>query len=148
MEKKTKELVPSKLKLPADKASQQQQQLKDPGSPKTKNHFIVGIGALAGGLESLEKFFRHMPPESGIAFVVVQHLDPTRHSSMLEIMSRFTNMTVHTAADRMIVSPNTVYLIPPNKNIGIQEGKLYLEEPSQHHGLSPRGFLPAFPGQR
>ena len=76
-----------------------------------------------------------MPADSGMAFVVVQHLDPTRHSSMPEIMSRLTSMKVQVAEDGMKVAPNTIYLIPPNKNMGIQEGALYLQEPSQPHGL-------------
>ena len=106
-----------------------------PAHRKRRLFSIVGIGASAGGLESLEQFFRHMPPDSGMAFVVVQHLDPTRHSSMPEIMSRLTSMTVHAAADGMKVVPNTIYLIPPNKNMGIQEGALFLQEPTQPHGL-------------
>ena len=133
MEKKSKELKTSKRKLPAGKASQPQ--LEDSGSQKEKNFYIVGIGASAGGLESLEQFFRHMPPESGMAFIIVQHLDPTRHSSMPEIMSRLTSMKVHVAKDGMKVAPDAIYLIPPNKNMGIQEGVLYLQEPSQPHGL-------------
>jgi two-component system, chemotaxis family, CheB/CheR fusion protein len=133
MEKKTKEIKTSKKKLTTGKASQLQSEDISPLQEKTFS--IVGIGASAGGLESLEQFFRHTPPDSGLAFVVVQHLDPTRHSSMPEIMSRLTSMTVHAAADGMKVVPNTIYLIPPNKNMGIQEGALFLQDPTQLHGL-------------
>ncbi|MBI4296057.1 MAG: PAS domain S-box protein [Chloroflexi bacterium] len=96
---------------------------------------IVGIGASAGGLEALEQFFTHVPSDSGMAFVIVQHLDPTRHSSMPEILSRLTKMTVHTATDAMKIEPNSVYLIPPDKNMGIQDDALYLHEVGQPRGL-------------
>ncbi len=70
-----------------------------------------------------------------MAFVVVQHLDPSRHSSMPEILSRLTRMPVHVAGDGMKVQPNTVYLIPPDKNVGIEAGSLYLRELMQPRGL-------------
>jgi two-component system CheB/CheR fusion protein len=102
-----------------------------------QNHefHIVGIGASAGGLEALEQFFKNMPLESHLAFIVVQHLDPLRHSSMPEIMSRLTKMTVHVAEDGLQVEPGSVYLIPPNKNLGIRNGALYLEEQAEPRGL-------------
>ncbi|MBI2852494.1 MAG: chemotaxis protein CheB [Chloroflexi bacterium] len=96
---------------------------------------IVGIGASAGGLEAIEQFFKKMPPDSGMAFVIVQHLDPARHSSMPEIMSRLTKMPVRMAADGMKVEPNSIYLIPPDKNMGTQDDALYLEEIKESRGL-------------
>ena len=107
---------------------------RPPASPK-KGFHVVGIGASAGGLEALEQFFNHMPPDSGMAFVVVQHLDPARHSSMPEIMSRLTKMPVNVATDGMKVTPNSVYLIPPNKAVGIDKGALFLRDPAEPHGL-------------
>ncbi len=82
-----------------------------------------------------------MPPDAGIAFVIVQHLDPTAHSSMPEILSRFTKMPVHVATDGVKVGPNSVYLIPPNKGMGIQSGALYSAgtEEEQHCQPSHRG---------
>jgi two-component system CheB/CheR fusion protein len=133
MEKDKNELKTGNRKLPAAKASQSQ--LENSASHKENGFYIVGIGASAGGLESLEQFFHHMPADSGMAFVVVQHLDPTRRSSMPEIMSRLTSMKVQVAEDGMKVAPNSIYLIPPNKNMGIQGDVLYLQEPSQPHGL-------------
>ena len=91
---------------------------------KGKAFHIVGIGASAGGLEAIEQFFKKMPPDSGMAFVIVQHLDPARHSSMPEIMSRLTKMPVHVATDGMKVAPDSIYLIPPDKNMGIRERRL------------------------
>ena len=110
---------------------------------------IVGIGASAGGLEALEQFFKNMPPDSGMAFVVVQHLDPTRKSSMPEILSRFTKMPVYLAAEGMKVEANSIYLIPPDKYMGITKGSLYLEELADARGMrAAGGFLPALFGKR
>ena len=104
-------------------------------SLNTRIFRIVGIGASAGGLEALEQLSTHMPPDSGMAFVVIQHLDPTRHSSMPEIMSRFTRMPVHVATDGMKIEPDNVYLNPPDKNMGVQDGALFLQEVEQPRGL-------------
>ncbi|MBI2859266.1 MAG: PAS domain-containing protein, partial [Chloroflexi bacterium] len=109
---------------------------EDAVSPPQEQPFhIVGIGASAGGLEAIEQFFSHMPPDSGMAFVIVQHLDPARHSSMPEIMSRLTKMPVYMASDGMKVAPDSIYLIPPDRNMGIQDGALYLQEVAQPRGL-------------
>jgi two-component system CheB/CheR fusion protein len=96
---------------------------------------IIGIGASAGGLEALEKFFTYMSSDSGMAFVIVQHLYPAQHSSMPEILSRFSKMPIQVATDGMQVEPDSIYLIPPNKNMGIEKGALYLQEPVQTPGL-------------
>jgi two-component system CheB/CheR fusion protein len=80
-------------------------------------HFVVGVGASAGGLKSLEKLLRSISPNSQSAFVVVQHMAPDAESSMDEILSRFTSMKVVSAEQEMILSPNTIYLIPPAKEI-------------------------------
>jgi two-component system CheB/CheR fusion protein len=105
-------------------------------SPIKEGSFrIVGIGASAGGLEALEQFFSNMPSDKGIAFVIVQHLDPTGHSSMPQILSRFTKMPVRVAEDGMRVEPNSIYLLPPNRSMGIEEGTLYLREPTRPPGL-------------
>ncbi|MBF0328784.1 MAG: PAS domain-containing protein [Nitrospirae bacterium] len=89
---------------------------------------IVGIGASAGGLDALERFFRNMPSDSGLAFVVVQHLSPNYKSLMVELLSKHTAMNVYRAEDGMPVEANTTYLIPPKKNLTIFHGKLYLTD--------------------
>src|SRR5207247_1737201 len=76
---------------------------------------VVGIGASAGGLEALEHFLSHVPRNSGMAFVIVQHLDPTREGIMPELLQRATGMKVIQVKDRMKVQPDCVYVIPPNK---------------------------------
>jgi two-component system CheB/CheR fusion protein len=118
----------SKLKA-SRKSSPTAHKLKKNGFP------IIGIGASAGGLEAYERFFSQMPPDSGMAFVIVQHLDPARHSSVPDILTRFTRMSIHEATNDMRVEPNSIYLIPPNKSMGIQNGALYLQEPAQPPGL-------------
>lgn len=87
---------------------------------------IVGIGASAGGLKALEQFFTHMPPDSGLAFVLIQHLSPDYKSMMAELLSKYTAMPVTQAAEGMEVEPNHVYLIPPKVNLTIENNVLHL----------------------
>ncbi|MDY0268864.1 chemotaxis protein CheB [Trichloromonas sp.] len=96
---------------------------------------IAGLGASAGGLEALEQFLRHVPEDSGMAFVVVQHLDPTHKGIMAELLQRATGMEVFQVRDRMKVKPNCVYVIPPNKDMSILHGALHLFEPTAPRGL-------------
>ncbi|MEM9020361.1 MAG: chemotaxis protein CheB [Planctomycetota bacterium] len=87
---------------------------------------IVGIGASAGGLEPLEKFFSAAPPDTGMAYVVVQHLSPDYPSLMAELLARHTKMTILRVEDGMNVQPDTVYLIPPRVNIIVKDRILRL----------------------
>jgi chemotaxis response regulator CheB len=87
---------------------------------------IVGIGASAGGLEALEIFLANVPENSGMAFVIVQHLDPTHKGIMVELLQRGTSMKVFQIKDRMRVEANCVYVIPPNKDLSILHGVLNL----------------------
>jgi two-component system, chemotaxis family, CheB/CheR fusion protein len=93
-----------------------------------KDFCVVGIGASAGGLEAIEAFFTNVPVDSGLAFVIVQHLSPDYKSLMPEILIKRTSLPVHTAEDGMIVSPNNVYLIPRKMNMKIFHAKLHLTE--------------------
>ena len=93
--------------------------------------YIVGIGASAGGLEAFEKFFQHMPNNSGMAFVLVPHLDPTHVSLMPELIQKKTDMPVHQVTDGTRVMPDTVYIVPPNHELAILHGTLHLMEPSK-----------------
>ena len=114
-------------KLKAEKPTRKQ---KDSSVPETKGIFpIVGIGASAGGLEAFEKFFTNMPPDTGMAFVLVQHLDPTHKSILSELIERYTSMRVVEVEDGIMVEPNSVFVIPPNRYMGILHGKLHLLEP-------------------
>ena len=96
---------------------------------------IVGIGASAGGLEALELFLANVPADSGMAFVIVQHLDPTSKGLLVELLQRSTNMQVFQVKDRMRLKPGCVYVIPPNKDMSILHGVLHLLVP-----LKPRGL--------
>ena len=96
---------------------------------------IVGIGASAGGLEALVQFLEQVPAASGMAYVVVQHLDPTRKGMMPELLQRATTMKVAQVKDRMRVRPNCVYVIPPNSEMSILHGVLHLLAPVAARGL-------------
>jgi len=96
---------------------------------------IVGIGASAGGLEALEQFLSNVPENSGMAYVVIQHMDPTQKGMLPELLQRITKMKVFQVKDRMAVKSNCVYVIPPNKSMSIFKGALYLFEPIEARGL-------------
>ncbi len=98
--------------------------------------YIVGVGASAGGLESLEQMFRHMPPDSGMAFVVIQHLSPDFKSFMDELLSRQTDIPVCRAEHEMEVQPNHIYLIPPRKDMIVSGGKLLLTDKDPKQALT------------
>ncbi len=112
--------------------------LKDSISAKVnqkKAFHIVGMGGSAGSLEAFEEFFRNMPADSGMAFVLVSHLDPTHKGVMPELLQRVTSMKVHQVRDGMKVQPNHVYVIPPNKDMSLMHGTLQLLKPSMPRGL-------------
>ncbi|MEJ2717488.1 MAG: chemotaxis protein CheB, partial [Deltaproteobacteria bacterium] len=96
---------------------------------------IVAIGASAGGLEAFEEFFSHMPSDSGIAFVLIQHLDPSHKSMLAELVSRFTQMDVVEIEEGMKVEPNRVHVIPPNYYLAIFHGRLQLFDASEVPGI-------------
>ncbi|HEV8458110.1 MAG TPA: chemotaxis protein CheB, partial [Methylomirabilota bacterium] len=97
---------------------------------------VVGIGASAGGIEAVKQVLQALPVDTGMAFVLVQHLDPTHASMLTEILSRATSMPVSEVTDQMAVEPNHVYVIPPGMNMAISQGTLRLspreEIPGQH----------------
>lgn len=89
---------------------------------------IVGIGASAGGLDPLETFFKNMPSNSGMAFVVVQHLSPDFKSQMEQLLSRKTRMQIHRVEDGVVIEPDNIYLIPPKKMMAVVNGRLLLTD--------------------
>jgi two-component system CheB/CheR fusion protein len=96
---------------------------------------IVGIGASAGGLTALEQFLSHVPPQSGMALVVVQHRDPHSEGMLVELLQRHTPMPVVQALDQMPVEPDHVYVIPPGWDLSLLHGVLHLFEPTEARGL-------------
>ena len=91
---------------------------------------IVAIGASAGGLEAYRSFFSHMPPDHGMAFVLVQHLAPDSHSMLAELVGRSTHMEVVQAADGDPVEAGHVYVIPPDATLTIEAGVLQVQSPA------------------
>jgi two-component system, chemotaxis family, CheB/CheR fusion protein len=98
--------------------------------------YVVGVGASAGGLEALERFFANVPIDSGMAFVVVQHLSPDFKSVMDELLARHTALAIHPVEDGMLVEANHVYLIPPKKEMIISGGRLLLSERDRQQELT------------
>ena len=97
---------------------------------------VVGIGASAGGLKPIEEFFDNMPVDSGMSFVVVQHLSPDFKSLMDELLARHTKMAIHKVSDGVKIEPNSIYLIPPKKSMKMSEGRLLLTDKDKAPGLS------------
>ena len=95
---------------------------------------VVGIGASAGGVEALREFFAATVPDSGMAYVVIQHLSPEHQSLMAEILSRCTSMPVQQIEDGMRVEPDHVYVIRPGFTVTLQDGALHLGEPVEKQG--------------
>ncbi|RPJ05750.1 MAG: hypothetical protein EHM36_07870, partial [Deltaproteobacteria bacterium] len=94
--------------------------------PMAKSLTIVGIGASAGGLEAFTQLLRNLPANTGMAFVLVQHLDPKHESMLTQLLSRRTKMPVNEAKDGMAVEPDHIYIIPPNRDMTISRGVLGL----------------------
>jgi two-component system CheB/CheR fusion protein len=132
--KRTRKIVPAKTKgakrppvksvpPPAMTAPSSVETVTSPG------FLIVGIGASAGGLEAMEEFFRHIPPDSGMAFVVVSHQHAGHVSLLPSLLGKCTAMPVVEAADRAPVQPNRVYIAPGGTNVAILHGVLHFMEP-------------------
>jgi two-component system, chemotaxis family, CheB/CheR fusion protein len=100
---------------------------------------IVGIGASAGGLEAFTSFLEGLPLDTGMGFVLVQHLDPEHESALTQLLARVTSLPVDEAAHALRVEPNHVYVIPPNTNLGIADGVLTLaprpKTRTPHHSI-------------
>jgi two-component system, chemotaxis family, CheB/CheR fusion protein len=100
----------------------------------TPDFVIAALGASAGGLEPLETFFRHMPSDAGIAFVIIQHLAPDHPTALPQLLARHTGMAVEQAKDNTRVAPNRVYVIPPNAALTIEMSRLRVTAPAEARG--------------
>jgi two-component system, chemotaxis family, CheB/CheR fusion protein len=98
--------------------------------------FVAGIGASAGGLESLERFFRSIPLDSGVAYIVVQHLSADHKSLMEELLRRFTRVPVSDARDGEEIVPNHIYLLPPGKELEMRGNRLAIFDRDAERALS------------
>lgn len=101
---------------------------------QTLPFLVVGMGASAGGLEAFEKFFAHMPANSGLAFVLVPHLDAVHKSSMVDLLRRYTAMKVAEITDDMKLAPDQVFVIPPNASLTMERGRLRVTTPRTEPG--------------
>ncbi|WP_242049136.1 chemotaxis protein CheB [Aulosira sp. FACHB-615] len=107
---------------------------------KSNNLFpIVGIAASAGGLEAFTQLLSHLPIDTGMAFVLIQHLDPNQKSLLTEILAKTTQMPVCEVQNGMLVEPNQVYVIPPNRKMTLLKGVLQLAPREKIHGK----YMPA-----
>ncbi|KOR29741.1 chemotaxis protein CheR, partial [Achromatium sp. WMS2] len=98
--------------------------------------YYVAVGASAGGLEAIEAFFKHMPLDTGLAFILVQHLSPDYKSLMPELLENRTEIPVFRAENNMQVLANHIYLITPRKNLTIFHGRLLLQDQERSGGLN------------
>src|SRR6266516_1896403 len=118
---------------PGDKPPSSRQSRRDSkGHPVTSSRQtavrfpIVGIGASAGGLEACTHLLQHLPPDTGMGFVLVEHLDPGHASALAQLLARATQMPVREVSNNMPVQPNHLYVIPPNTTMAIAHGSLKL----------------------
>lgn len=109
---------------------------------KMTDHYIVCIGASAGGMEAIHDLFDHLPQDTGFSFIVIQHLSSDHKSLMAELLSKHTNMKVVEARDQTPVEPDSVYVIPNNRNITIRNRTLLLSGKEQ--GRSPNMAIDIF----
>jgi two-component system, chemotaxis family, CheB/CheR fusion protein len=113
------------------------------GPPRGTGEFsVVGIGASAGGLEACRKLVDALPADNGMAFILIQHLDPTHESMMVDLLAGHTSMTVRQATDGMILEREHFYIIPPGAYLSVGNGALHLSQPQARHGARlPFDFL-------
>lgn len=98
--------------------------------------YVVGVGASAGGLEPLEELFHHMPVDTGLAFIVLQHFSPDFASHMDELLARKTTMSIRLVVDAMAIEPNTIYLVPAKSDVMVSGGRLLLTDKDPQRGFN------------
>jgi two-component system CheB/CheR fusion protein len=115
--------------------------MRDP--PRGPEDFlVVGIGASVGDLDAARKFVKALPPNNGMAFILVQHLDPIHESMMADLLAGYTSMKVRQAENGMRLERDHLYVIPPGTYLSVANGALRLSEPHAHHGARlPIDFL-------
>jgi len=127
---------------PARRAASSGVSANQRSATRAANFPVVGIGASAGGLDACKRFIAALPPETGMAFILIQHLDPTHESMMVELLAAHTAMTVVQAAEGMPVEREHLYVIPPGKYLSVGDGVLHLLPPQARHGARlPFDFL-------
>ena len=104
---------------------------------QTENLIVVGVGASAGGLEAFSELLRHLPPNTGMAFVLVQHLDPHHQSALSDLLAGKTQMRVLQVQNDMHILRDHVYVIPPNAQMRVRKHALTLESRPTQDGFKP-----------
>lgn len=94
---------------------------------------VVCVGGSAGGLDAYERLLRHLPADMGVAIVIVNHLRVVS-TALHEILPRFTKMPVELISDRLLILPNRVFIIPPNRDLHVQDGEFVLKPISKPRG--------------
>jgi len=123
------------------RAARTQRPLRTSGFPAGEFP-IVGLGASAGGLDACKKFLDALPAGAGMAFILVQHLDPAHESLMVSLLAAHTSMTVRQAEEGMAIEPDHLYVIPPASYLSVGDGVLRLSPPGARHGMRlPFDFL-------
>ena len=127
----------------ASRPSTNSRELAARGPPIDSQDFpVVGIGASAGGLDACRKLVGALAPGNGMAFVLIQHLDPTHESMMVDLLADHTSMTVRQATEGMLIERDHIYVIPPGTYLSIDDGALHLSQPRARHGARlPFDFL-------
>jgi two-component system CheB/CheR fusion protein len=132
----------SHLAAPATPRKPRRQQAASASPTVSADTVIVAVGASAGGLNACRKLLNALPADSGMAFIIVQHLDPTHDSMLVELLGSYTAMTVRQAEDGMSVAPDHVYVIPPGTYLSVALGTLHVSAPGARHGARlPFDFL-------
>src|SRR5579863_252851 len=102
------------------------------GLPVSGDFPVVGVGASAGGLEAFKRLLKAIPESSGMAFILVQHLEPNHESLLTEILQKNTQIPVEEITDNVHVEPNHIYIIPSNKLLTANDGRLRLKPRPRH----------------
>ena len=119
---------------PEQRATAKRRARRREPAPPRPDFPVVGLGASAGGLEACRKLFDALPADIGMAFILIQHLDPTHASMLVDLLASHTTTKVQQAADGMPIERGNVYIIPPGTYLSIHEGAIQLSEPSERHG--------------
>src|SRR5437870_9419308 len=128
--------MPRNAKRPVTRRSKNNKASKSSSlSPNTRPLSVVGIGASAGGLEAFEQLLRALPADTGLAYVMVQHLAPRYESMLSELLGKATVMPVVEVKQGMKVQANHVYVIPPNADMSISDGRLHLSPLTPNRAL-------------
>lgn len=108
----------------------------DDAPAKARGFPVVGVGASAGGLEAFTNLLHHLPMDTGMAFVLIQHLDPNHESALVDLLSRATQLSVREATNNLAIEPNHAYVIPPGASMTLQGGRLRLTPRSETGGAA------------